>query len=192
MPQTLDEKMKTESVILAFGLCIGCAFAQEGEPKRLQETKFLRLQDKPATTIHVTPADAEAFWKRLTPPGLADKPEELKEFKRTHAHKFWEPYLAKKITVSGAHYCACCFEAAIGVAGKGYTKGWTVRLDDYIAIGFPEGSTAYTEDGKSVPMKGSLRPVEPIVQAVGSVTGPVSITENLWGSQALAYFVLEQ
>lgn len=184
--------MKAEAVILMFGLCIGCAVAQQVERRPLQDTVFRSMKDKPETTVHVTPADAEAFWKRLDPPDLADKPTELDEFRRTHAHKFWEPYVGKKITVSGAHYCTCCFEAAIGILGRGYTEGWTIRLDDFIAIGFPEGSVAYIEDGREVPLKGSLRPVSPIVQAVGTVTDLKSITEDLGVPQALAYCILMQ
>ena len=164
--------MKTEAVLLAFWLLIGSAVAQQVERVPLKKTVFRATKDKQATTIHITPADAEAFWKRIEPAELAGKPTELTEFRRNHAHEFWEPYIDKKITVSGAHYCTCCFEAAIGVSGRGYTSGWTIRLDDHIAIGFPEGSTAYTEDGEGVPMKGSFRPVHPIVQAVGTVTGP--------------------
>jgi len=57
--------MKTKAVILIFGLFIGLAVAQQVERGKLQKTVFRSVKDKPATTIHVTPADAEAFWKRL-------------------------------------------------------------------------------------------------------------------------------
>ena len=184
--------MKINAIILAFGLCVGSASAQQVERGRLQKTEFRSVKEKPETTIHVAPSDAAAFWKRLVPADITDNPAELDEFMRTHAHKFWEPYVDKRITVSGAHYCTCCFNAAIGVSGLGYSEGWTVRLDDFIAIGFPEGSTAYTENGEEVLLKGSLRPVHPIVQAVGIVAGPVTIIEDLGISQAIAYYILMQ
>ncbi len=83
-------------------------------------------------------------------------------------------------------------ETAIGISGMGYTEGWTIRLDDFIAVGFPEGSTAYTKDGGKVLLKGALRPVSPIVQAVGTVTDIKSITEDLGVPQVLAYCILMQ
>jgi hypothetical protein len=121
---------------------------------------------------------------------------ELGEFKRTHAHKFWEPYAGKTITVAGGHYCPCCFYAAIGYMDKGYTDGWTIRLDEYIAIGFPQGSTCYTDDPHAVDMtKGPLSPLVWIVETVGEVTGPYAITNDLGvisHRQAIAYYVLKQ
>jgi hypothetical protein len=126
---------------------------------------------------------------------LLENDDELDEFKRTHAHLFWQPYANKLVTISGQHYCPCCFYAPIGSFGRGYSDGWTIRLDEYIAIGFPQGSTAYSEGGKNMGAKGPLRPLRPIIQAVGTVEGPHSITNSFKTSfreSARAYFVLKQ
>lgn len=123
----------------------------------------------------------------------------LHRFKQQHAHEFWEPYRGKRITVHGIHHCPCCFYAAIGYLDSGH-RGWTIRLDAYIAIGLPQGGVCYSPEGRAVAMKsGCLLPynTEFAAQAVGVVDGPFEIeaTRNTssWLARraALAYFVLE-
>ncbi|HNX35470.1 MAG TPA: hypothetical protein PKM57_12625 [Kiritimatiellia bacterium] len=217
--------MRTAAFIAALALTVGCATSQPLRRAPLQKSTFRPLAEKPQTQIQVNPHDAAQYWKRIVPAHLAALPTvtnsfvadavytnfirisgmstgeyvrldgELNEFKRTHAHSFWEPYVGKRITVAGGHYCPCCFYAAIGYSGRGYTDGWTIRLDEYIAIGFPQGSTCYTDDPGAVGMtKCPLFPLRWIVQAVGTVSGPREIADDLgtMEGQALAYYVLEQ
>ncbi len=190
--------MKTVIAIAMLALSVGYVTSSEKERAPLKETVFRPLTEKPETSVRIGPAEAAAYWKRVVPPHLTEQPaSDLREFKRTHAHQFWEPYLDRTITVSGEHYCVCCFYAAIGYGyfGRGYTEGWTIRLDEYIAIGFPQGSTGYTNDGETVAMKGPFRPLWLNMTAVGTVIGPHSITNSLGlgiHSQAIAYYILQQ
>ena len=217
--------MRTAAAIAVLALSIGCASSQELRRAPLQKSTFRPLAEKPQTEIQVNPQDAAEYWTLIVPAHLAALPtvtnsfvtetvytncirrsgmstgefarldRELHEFKRTHAHSFWEPYAGKRITVAGGHYCRCCFYAAIGHSRRGYTGGWTIRLDEYIAIGFPEGSTCYTDDPGAVGMtKCPLSPLRWIVEAVGEVTGPNVIADDLGTmvGQAVAYYILEQ
>jgi len=217
--------MRTSFIITLLAVLVGCVTSQQQSSVPLKRSVFCSLAEKPQTLIKVEPMDAAEYWKRIVPAHLAILPcvtnefisderyknfiscsgmstgeysrltHELCEFKRTHAHKFWEPYAGKIITVAGGHYCPCCFYAAIGYMDKGYTDGWTIRLDEYIAIGFPQGSTCYTDNPCAVGMtKCPLSPLDWIVEAVGEVTGPYTIVDDLgvMSRQAVAYYVLKQ